>query len=142
MDFNATFIVTIISFLAFMYIMNKIFYTPLNKIRKKRNEIIIKNNKDAEYLENKAQMITDKMNMSYNKAIKDITTIMNGKINEANFNSQKNINEAKDKSLREMIDINRQLKAKEDNAQIVLDSRLNGIAELITTKILKGGNID
>ena len=58
MDFNGTFFVTIISFLVFVFVMNKILYEPVRKIVHKRNDYINenylsadKNNQEADQLE-------------------------------------------------------------------------------------------
>ena len=141
MEFNATFIVTIISFLLFMYIMNLIFYIPIKTIGEKRNEIISQNNREADNMENNAQAITEETENRYSQAISNANKKMNKKISEANFDSQKQLNELKDKSLREIIEIKRQLKIEEDDAQKVLDSDMESIVNQLTDKILKGGNV-
>lgn len=142
MDFNATFIVTIISFLTFMYIMNVIFYAPLKLIGEKRNNIIVKNNKEADDLENEAQFLINETNNEYNEAINRANKNSNTQINETNFNSQKSINEVKDKSLRQIIDIKKELKIEEENAQDALKSDVSEIVSLLTEKILKGGSVE
>lgn len=40
MDFNGTFFVSIISFLVFVFVMNKLLYEPIHKIVKQRNDFI------------------------------------------------------------------------------------------------------
>lgn len=40
MEFNATFIITTISFILFTFIMNKIFYAPLGKIIDERQNTL------------------------------------------------------------------------------------------------------
>ncbi len=47
MDFNGTFFAAIISFLAFVFIMNKLLYEPVRKIVNERNDLINGNFKSA-----------------------------------------------------------------------------------------------
>ena len=54
MDFNGTFFVSIISFLLFVLIMNKLLYEPVHKIVKDRNNFIDGNYKAAEENNNRA----------------------------------------------------------------------------------------
>ena len=49
-EFNATFIVSIVSFVVFIFIMNLIFYKPVLSVIKKREEYIIDNNNEAKSL--------------------------------------------------------------------------------------------
>lgn len=48
MEFNATFLVTIISFLVFVFLMNKILYTPVLNIMEERKSFVDGNYKAAE----------------------------------------------------------------------------------------------
>ena len=49
MEFNATFIVSIISFVVFVLIMNKIFYVPITKIVEEREKKLKENYDDADW---------------------------------------------------------------------------------------------
>ena len=48
MEFNATFLITIISFITFTILMNAILYRPLERIVDERKELIEKNYSDGE----------------------------------------------------------------------------------------------
>ena len=48
MQFNFTFVIALISFLCFIFIMNKIFYAPLLKIKKERESLVEDNYKTAQ----------------------------------------------------------------------------------------------
>lgn len=52
MEFNGTFFVTIISFLVFVFVMNRILYLPIRKIVTERN-IFISDNYDSANINNK-----------------------------------------------------------------------------------------
>ena len=57
MEFNATFLVSVISFLVFVFIMNKIFYAPLTRIVDERNELLDANYSDAKKFDDDAEGI-------------------------------------------------------------------------------------
>ena len=48
MEFNATFLASIISFLVFVFLMNKILYSPMEKIVKERQKFIDENFNSAD----------------------------------------------------------------------------------------------
>ena len=53
MEFNGTFLASAISFIVFVYCMNKLLYAPVQKIVQERHEFINTNYSDAE--QNKKQ---------------------------------------------------------------------------------------
>ena len=59
MEFNATFLVTIISFIVFVYLMNKILYSPIQKIVVERENFVNSNLTEAESNNNKAQKLSE-----------------------------------------------------------------------------------
>ncbi len=56
-EFNATLIISMISFVVFMSIMNAIFYRPILNIIRKRDEFVSQNYSQAEALASEAQNI-------------------------------------------------------------------------------------
>ena len=60
MDFNGTFFAAIISFLAFVFIMNKLLYEPVHKIVKERNDFINGNYQSANENNAKADELSKK----------------------------------------------------------------------------------
>ncbi|MBP3846722.1 hypothetical protein J6I39_03125 [bacterium] len=67
-EFNATFIVAMLSFIVFMFIMNAIFYRPILNIIRKREDYIESNYRDAKDISQKAQEITNEYNEKLSKA--------------------------------------------------------------------------
>ena len=59
MEFNATFFATIISFLVFVYLMNKILYEPVRKIVTERENFIEGNYSDAEKNQQEAEELSN-----------------------------------------------------------------------------------
>ena len=58
MEFNGTFLATIITFIAFVILMNKILYAPILGIMQKRREIIDDNYKSAQENDAKSAELT------------------------------------------------------------------------------------
>lgn len=58
MEFNGTFLVTIISFVLFVFVMNKILYEPINNIVAQRREFVDENLRTADINHKKAKEIS------------------------------------------------------------------------------------
>ena len=58
MEFNGTFLVTIISYVLFVFVMNKILYEPINNIVAQRREFVDENLRTAEKNHKKANEIS------------------------------------------------------------------------------------
>lgn len=58
MEFNGTFLVTIISFVLFVFVMNKILYEPINNIVAQRREFVDENLRKADINHKKANEIS------------------------------------------------------------------------------------
>ena len=56
MEFNGTFLVTIISFVLFVFVMNKILYEPINNIVAQRREFVDENLRTADINHKKANI--------------------------------------------------------------------------------------
>ena len=67
-EFNATILVAMFSFVVFMFIMNAIFYRPILEIIRKREEYISGNYDEAKQLSDKAQHLTDEYNQKLDTA--------------------------------------------------------------------------
>ena len=59
MEFNATFLVTIISFIVFVYLMNRVLYVPIQKIVAEREDFVDSNLSAAESNNIKAKELSD-----------------------------------------------------------------------------------
>lgn len=105
MDFNGTFLVTIISFILFVYLMNKVLYEPMRKIVKERNNFVQgnyssadENNKKAEELVNQRdeQLVTakDDARKKYNEILNDYKSEKADIISNANNQSVQELEEA------------------------------------------------
>ena len=88
MEFNATFLATIISFIVFVFLMNKILYAPILNIMEERKNFINDNYKTVEKNEEKIQKLNQKKEEKLLEAKKEAKEAYNETIDE--FKTQKN----------------------------------------------------
>lgn len=86
MEFNATFIISALSFILFTIIMNSIFYKPLRRISEARNSYIENNYNEADSVNRQANSILDEKNQKISKVQQD----MRAKISDGIELSKKN----------------------------------------------------
>ena len=91
MEFNATFLVSAISFIIFTVIMNKIFYKPLEAVMDERQRVINDAKSDALNSDNRANAILKDRDERLNKSLAESKKIVADKVNEANENWRENM---------------------------------------------------
>lgn len=91
-EFNATFLVAMLSFVVFIMIMNAIFYRPVLNIMRKREEYINSNYNEANSNSEEAQKLdaqrTEKIQQTQNQCRTDIKNIVEEAQNIASKNAQ------------------------------------------------------
>jgi len=79
-EFNATFLIAMLSFVVFIMIMNAIFYNPILGIIRKRDEYIASNYEEAKRLSDSAKEYNDthsaKIEQTQKKCRHDIRTVV------------------------------------------------------------------
>lgn len=139
LEFNATFIVAMLSFVVFIMIMNAIFYRPILNIIRKREDYMNANYEKSKELEKSAdeytQIRNDKISKTQEKcrkelaaAVEKIQTAADVKINQAKENTKHEIQNKKD-------DLNKQ---KVQLQQTVNQTVTNDLASIISDKITEG----
>ncbi|MBQ4647402.1 MAG: ATP synthase F0 subunit B [Candidatus Gastranaerophilales bacterium] len=88
MEFNATFLATIISFIIFVFLMNKILYAPILNIMQERKNYIDENYKTANENKEKTEVIISEIEERKNVAKNDARTKYDEILD--NFKEQKN----------------------------------------------------
>lgn len=136
MEFNATFLVSAISFIIFTAIMNKIFYKPLESVMNERQKVIDDAKSDAMNSDNKADAILKDRDDRLNKSLVDSKKIVADKINEANENSKALTNNAKQKSQDEIATAKSNLQDEAIKTTEELKSKVKDLAEVISSKVL------
>ena len=129
MEFNATFIVTIITFIVFVLLMNKILYAPILNIMEERRNFVDGNYKVAE--ENTAKS-------------NELTKEREDKLSEARGEARNKYNEAlgEFKEQRNEVVLSAQNSAKEDleNSRIELENLSDEAKESLKNKMIDLAN--
>lgn len=136
MEFNATFLVSAISFIIFTLIMNKIFYKPLEHVMDERQKFINDAKSDAQYSSDKADAILRDKEERLNKSASDSKNIVAEKINDANLTSKKLTTDAKQKSQDEISSAKSNLQTEAQHLTGELRTRVKDLAEVISSKVL------
>lgn len=136
MEFNATFIVSIISFLLFVAIMNKIFYAPITKIVEEREERLKKDYDEAEQLSGEAESILKTREETLSKTSEEARKTISGKIEDFNNRSKAAITEAAKKSADEIKQRKDALQQTKVESETKLNSEVKDLANRIINKVL------
>ena len=137
MEFNATFFVSVISFVAFTLIMNAIFYKPLTEIIEEREDFIRGAISDAENSENIASELLKNKEDSLQKTAEETRKIITSATNDANLKSQELANEAKRQAQLRVEDAKTNLQTEMESSQAELKAKVKELAETIASKVLK-----
>lgn len=136
MEFDATFLFTALSFIIFVLIMNGIFYTPVLKIMKKRQDFVEQNYKSAQNLLSQADIknryVDEELEKHRNEARQKIAE--QSKIFKEE--SRKNIADYRAKSQQNISDEKENLKRSATDAKDLLLRNVNEIAVDISSVIL------
>ena len=88
MEFNGTFLASIVSFIVFVFLMNKVLYAPMGKIVKERQSFIDSNLQSADANHKRADELSqereDKLSGAKNDAREKYVESVNGFKNEKN----------------------------------------------------------
>ena len=136
MEFNATFLVSAISFLVFVFLMNRIFYAPLSDIIEKREKLVDDTLNDAKSSREQASGILTERENKLTKAREDSKKIVSSSVEKANSNSKDMIQQAKNNASDEINAKKADLQAQNSDVKSKLDNTVNELAGVITTKIL------
>ena len=136
MEFNGTFFAAIISFLVFVFIMNKMLYEPVRKIVNARNDFINSNYNSANENNSKAEELSNQRE----EKISDAKEEARGKYNEilAGYKDQRTdiVKEAQNKSHEELEHADEDLKNVSNEAKENLKSKMTDLANDIVEKVL------
>lgn len=146
LEFNATFLVSMISFVVFIMIMDKIFYKPILNVINQRQSFIDGNYSDAKNSKDKAESLLNEKEQRLNETLLKSKKLVADKTEEANQKSQSLTVEAKTKSQEEIEKAKEQLKKEENQTTDELKTNVKDLAENISSKLLgnevKIDNID
>lgn len=136
MEFNATFLVSIISFLVFVFLMNKIFYAPLEKIITEREKLVDDTLNAAKNSRDTASGLLKERENKLSKAHDDSKKIIADSVENANLKSKELTQKAKSDSVDEINRQKTELGNQNEAVKNQLDNTAKELAEVITSKII------
>ena len=136
MEFNATFLVSIVSFLLFVGIMNKIFYIPLTDVIAKRNDLLDTNYFDAKKFDDDARAILTDRDNRLGEADTKSRKLISDRIESENSKGKALTDEASKKSAQDIKSRKAALEQEKEAAAPVLNSKVIGLAESIASKVM------
>lgn len=134
LEFNATFIVAMFSFIVFIIIMNAIFYKPILSVIEKRKDFIDSNYIDAKNSKEQAELILSNKEKRLEETAKTSKKIILEKTADAEEKSKRLINTAK-LQYKEKID-NAKENLKTQEKSVDMNKSIEDIAENISKKLL------
>ncbi len=136
MEFNATFIVSAISFIVFTVIMNAIFYKPLQNIAYERQKFIDDTNKAAKFNKAQSELIIKEREKKLEQTKHDAKKIIVDKTEEVKTKKSTLASEAQKKAIREVESAKNELQKSREEAQTALHGEVKKLAEIISVKVL------
>lgn len=136
MEFNATFLISAISFIVFVFIMNAIFYKPLEKIVNEREKFISDTLDATNSAKEKAGAIAADKEHKLNKSRSDAKKLMNEKTEKAKLHKDDLTNEAKLKSTQATEAAKEELNRSNLDAEKQIEEQIATLAEMISKKVL------
>lgn len=136
LQFNATFIVAIISFVVFIMIMNAIFYKPVLKIIEEREKFIRDNYDEANATKEKADNLLQDKETRMNETYKNAKQILTDNKIQANLSAQEIIENAKSSSEAKISSEKDRIETEKNSTDI--DGTADELSQAIVDKILEG----
>lgn len=143
MEFNATFLISAISFIVFTFLMNVILYKPLEKVVNEREELINGNYSDADKNKEKAKSLLESVAEKLAKSKSDAKSVYNSEKQKAEDEVSKILADAKAKN-NDFISESKN-KLQEEAQKIEEQTEILATAQMISDKLLRenipiGGN--
>lgn len=136
MEFNATFLATIVSFIIFVFLMNKILYAPILNIIEKRKNFIDENYKSAAQNKDEANALIEKIEDKRNVAKDDARIQYSETIDEFKNQKKQVILEAQKAANEELSASNLELNSISNKTKESLKDSMVGLANDIVEKII------
>jgi F-type H+-transporting ATPase subunit b len=136
MDFNGTFLATIITFILFVLVMNKILYTPILGIMEKRKNFIDSNYKDAHENDEKCEVLSEEREAELNTAKNDARIKYLSTVDEFKQERQVKIESAQDAERAELERSNEELAHLSDEVKDGLKGSMANLASDIVEKVI------
>ena len=136
MEFNGTFLVSIITFLVFVFLMNKILYVPMAEIVAKRKQVIDENYQEAHQFEQKTKELESEVEEKLNSAKKSAREIYGKIVGDYKGQGAEIVKNAQESSKKELEEAYLALENVSNEAKENLKSKMTDLANDITEKVL------
>lgn len=136
MEFNGTFLATIITFILFVFVMNKVLYAPILQIMEKRENFINSNYKDAEDNKNKADELEAEKNAKLNEAKDEARGKYIDKVDEFKAQKEGIVSDAQRETNEELEKSRAMLQGVSDEVKNGLKNSMNELANDIVEKVI------
>ena len=136
-EFNATFLVAMLSFVVFIMIMNAIFYRPILNIMRKRDEYINSNYDEAKELSEQAEKLVIKKAETIQQTQNECRTEIKNVVENAQGLASKNVQDARTEVKNE-IQLKKDSLVRESEALegVLKSSVVTDLASSITSKFM------
>ena len=135
MEFNATFLVSAISFIIFVFIMNAIFYKPLEKIISEREKLVSDTLNDANSTREKSKKLIQEREEKLTKAAIESKEYIANSLDKANKKAKEQLTNAKDDSFKKIADKKINIEKEKEKATKILNEHVQDLAEEIIKKV-------
>jgi len=136
MEFNATFLVSAISFIVFTILMNMIFYKPLQRIVEKRQRFLDYNYYLAKSNADKSEALLKDRDDKLNGAFASAKNLINEKSDEANAQKDEQTAKARKESQKHLDNSRLYFKNATNSANEELKGQVVTLAQAISDKFL------
>lgn len=136
-EFNATFLVAMLSFVVFIMVMNAIFYRPILNIMRKRDEYINSNYDEAKELSEQAEKLDIKKAETIQQTQNECRTEIKNVVENAQGLASKNVQDARTEVKNE-IQLKKDSLVRESEALegVLKSSVVTDLASSITSKFM------
>ena len=136
-EFNATFLVAMISFVVFMFIMNAIFYRPILSIMRNREEYVSSNNSQAQNMHKKADGLVEEKEQAIIEAKNEGRIKLADSIEKDQNEALAQINNHRELFKQKIAQKKQKLLSEKDSVEALVNSNfVSDLSELITSKVM------
>ena len=136
MEFNGTFLVTIVTFIVFVFLMNKILYAPVLSIMEERRNVIDGNYKEAEDNKIRAEGLTEEKEERLAGAKEDARERYNEVLEEFKTQKVDIVNDAQTIAKDELENSKTELENVSNEVKHALKSSMTDLANDIVEKVI------
>ena len=137
MEFNATFVISAISFILFTVIMNKIFYKPVGNIINERQNFIDETINAAKKSDLEADNILKSRDEKLGDSLKNSKKIISDKTADANKDAAKILLQARESSKNRISAVKEKLFVQANDLNREMEQRVDNLSDLIVNKIFE-----